>query len=120
MTASELVARVTIAIGLAALALALPAAWIAGAPGALGVLAGAALAALNFGWLARRMVTSLVPGVSAARATAAATMRLLVALGAPAVAVATGVGHPVALVVGLSLLPCAVVVLGLRAAREDP
>jgi hypothetical protein len=119
MTPSELVSRVTAAIALAALLLALPAAWLAGITGALGVLAGAALAALNFRGLARRTVASLVPGVSAARASAAATLGLGLALAGPAVAVVTGVVHPVGLVVGLTLLPCAVVVLGLRAIREE-
>ena len=120
MNPSELVERVTIAIGLAALTLALPAAWLGGLAGALGVLAGAVLAALNFRWLARRTVASLVPGGSATQASATATVRSLVALAGPAVAIATGAVHPVALVVGLTLLPCAVVVLGLRAAREEP
>lgn len=119
MTASELVERVTAAIGLAAVTLALPAAWLGGLAGALGVLTGAALAALNFRWLARRTVAALVPGASAAGASAAAIVRLLVALTAPAVAIATGLVHPVGLVVGLTLLPCAVVVLGLRATREE-
>lgn len=119
MTASELVARVTAWIGLGALTLALPAAWLGGQAGALGVLAGGALAVLNFRWLARRTLASLLPGGSAARASAAATVRLLVALAGPAVVIATGVVHPVGLVVGLTLLPCAVVVLGLHATREE-
>ena len=120
MTASELVERVTASIGLAALTLALPAAWLGGSAGALGVLAGAALAAINFRWLARRTVASLLPGGSATRASAAATVRLLMAMAGPAVVIATGAVHPVGLVVGLTLLPCAVVVLGLRATREEP
>lgn len=119
MTPSELVARVTAAIALAALPLALAAGWLAGAAGFLGVLAGAGLAALNFQWLARRTVAGLAPGVSTARASAAAVLRLGIALAGPALAVATGVVHPVGLVVGLTLLPCAVVVLGLRAVREE-
>jgi hypothetical protein len=119
MTPSELVQRVTAAIGLAALTLAGPAAWLGGTAGALGVVAGATLAALNFRWLAWRTTAALVPGGSAARASAAAMMRLLVALAGPAVAIATGVVHPVGLVVGLTLLPCAVVALGLRASREE-
>ena len=119
MTASELVQRVTVAIGLAALTLVVPAAWLGGMPGALGVLTGAALAALNFRWLARRTTAALVPGGSAAGAWAASMIRLLVALAAPALAIATGVVHPVGLVVGLTLLPCAVVVLALRASREE-
>lgn len=119
MTASELVERVTVWIGLAALTLALPAAWLGGPAGALGVLAGAALAALNFRWLARRTLASLLPGASATRASAAATVRLLVAMAGPGVVIATGAVHPVALVVGLTLLPCAVIVLGLHTTREE-
>jgi hypothetical protein len=35
------------------------------------------------------------------------------------VLLATGSAHPVALLVGLTVLPCAVVALGLHAAREE-
>ena len=52
MSASELVGRVTASIALGALTLALPAAWLGGQAGALGVLAGGGLAAINFQWLA--------------------------------------------------------------------
>ena len=51
--ASELRLRVTTATAIAVVALAVPAAWLAGPTGAVGILAAGALTVGNFWWLAR-------------------------------------------------------------------
>ena len=112
--------RVTIDAALIVAVVALAAAWLAGWPAALGVLAGGALALADFWWLSARIdaasSAAAAPRLSAWGATAG------LRLGAVAVAVAalfmTGWFHPVALVIGLSALPCALLARGLRAARE--
>jgi hypothetical protein len=98
-------------------ALAGTAGWIAGTEGALGAGAGAVLALGNFRWL----VTRACAASEAGRAlwSMAAGLRL-VAVGVPCAAVlAAGWAHPVALVAGLTTLPCALVAHGLRAARQE-
>jgi hypothetical protein len=86
----------------------------------VGAAAGVALALGNFRWLVSR-----VPTPSAAAQTARVLWPMLaglrfVAFGALCAALlATGWAHPVALVVGLTALPCALVGHGLRAARLE-
>ena len=120
MTPGELKARVTVATGAGAVMIALPFAWLAGSPAALGILAGGALALLNFRWLtARADVAAAAPGFAGALWYLGAVLRFaLVATVAGALFV-SGWAHPVALLAGLTVLPCALVVFGLHAARQE-
>jgi hypothetical protein len=86
--------------------------------GAVG--AGGALGLVNFRWLAARAVAVTSSGAAAGGAwSVGAGLRLA------ALAVACGAllglewAHPVALLAGLGVLPCAVVVEGLRGAGEE-
>ena len=110
--------RVTIDAALLALGLALAAGWFAGRAAWLGIGAGAMLALVDFWWLAAG-----AEGVGQAPRTAAWIGAAGLRLGGVAVAVAalflTGQFHPVALVAGLAVLPCALVARGLRLARDE-
>lgn len=117
MTPTELTRRVTtLACALTAPAMAL-AAWLAGAPAAVGVLAGAALALVNFRWLAGRAAALAASPAAGGRWLAGSVLRLAAAGGACAVLFRADAVDPLGLVAGLSVLPPAVVVAGLRAAR---
>ena len=120
MTPNELKTRVTWATCVPTLALSSVAAWLAGAAVAWGVLAGGALAVLNFRWLVAH--ASLVTTWSAASGawSIIAGVRFLVFLVIAGTLIATGAMHPVGFLAGLTVLPCAVVAQGLRAAREEP
>ena len=115
MTASELTARVTATTALAVLPLALGGLWLGGAPGAVGVLAGGALALFSFRLLAAR--------ATAASASTAWLLISAVRFGAVAVTAAmlfvNGWAHPLAVLAGYSALPVTVIVQGLRLARES-
>ena len=93
---------------------------LAGLDGALGAAAGAGIAVGNFRWLASRVTAGLDAG-SAVRAlwTLGAVLRLGALAAAVALVLVSGYAHPLAVVAGLSVLPVAVVVHGLRAAREE-
>src|SRR5688572_24521760 len=98
MTPGELKARVTVATCAGALLLALPVAWLAGAPAALGILAGGALAVLNFRWLAARAdVASAAPGLAGALWYAGAALRFVLVAAVAGVLFASGWAHPAAL-----------------------
>jgi hypothetical protein len=119
--ASELRLRVTVATTIIVVALAVPAAWLAGSPAAIGVLAAGALTVGNFWWLSRAAVSAGDP--EAPRREIAGWMmgagaRFAVLFAAFAALCAGGYAHPVAVVVGLGALPCALIAQGLRAARE--
>ena len=121
MTASELGARVIQGGALAGAALALGAGWGWGVRAAAGVAVGAAVALLDFAWLARGVALLAAapgarrPGVRWAVALAARYLVTFAALGLP---VALGWAHPVALAVGVTVLPLALTAGGLRAARQ--
>jgi ATP synthase I chain len=124
MTPSELRGRVTLDTCAAAAALAAPAAWIGGAPAGLGVLAGGALAIVNFRWLVARAAAAT--GTTAGTGNAAASawivgsgLRFGASLAACTLLLATGWAHPIALLVGFTLLPCDLIVRGLAAARAE-
>jgi hypothetical protein len=119
MTPTELKARVTRGTSVAALALAAGAAWLAGPAAASGVLAGGALAVVDFRWLAAHATLATRSPSAGAAWLVGAGLRFLVFLAAAGTLLASGATHPVALLVGLTLLPCAVVVQGLRAARQE-
>lgn len=122
MTTSELSARVTVesATACAALALLALAGW-GGAAGA-GVAAAGALTIANFRWLARTAAAAAAGAPP--RRLAAWVLSSVARLAGTAAAVGTLFAlewvHPVALVTGLLVLPCAVVARGLSAARARP
>ena len=118
--ASELRLRVTMDTLIVVAALALPAAWLAGTAGALGLLAAGALTVGNFWWLARaaaRAGDPAAPRREIAGWVLGAGARFAVLFAAFAALCAGGYAHPVAVVVGLSVLPCALIAQGLRSAR---
>ena len=117
--ANELRLRVTLATTIVVVALALPAAWLAGPSAAVGVLAAGGLTVGNFWWLSRAASSAAAsPRREAAGWMLGASTRLAVLLAAFAALCAGGYAHPVAVVIGLSVLPCALIVQGLRSARE--
>jgi hypothetical protein len=135
MTPSGFLRRVTVdAAGLLA-ALALVSSWIAGVDVGVGVLAGGALSVGNLWWLSRRVIRGAdveecpgypgalpsVGGVWGARLAAphpGSLLRLAAVTGVVGVVFASGVAHPVGVVAGLTVLPCALIARGLRSARE--
>ena len=120
MTPNELMSRVTRDVCALGAALVLPAAWLGGAEGAVGAAAGAALAAGNFRWLSGHATSLAAAGRMERRLwSLGAGLRLGAVATACGVAMTSGLAHPVALVAGLTLLPCVLVVHGLRAARQE-
>ena len=125
MTPSELRRRVTLDTWAAAAALAAPAAWIGGAPAGLGVLAGGALAIVNFRWLAARAAAATAAPSAAAGSGAASAwlvgsgLRFGASLAACTLLLATGWAHPIGLLAGFTVLPCDLIVRGLAAARVE-
>jgi hypothetical protein len=118
---SEFRARVTLETSIALALLAGPAAWVAGPSAATGVLAAGGLAIGNFWWLSRAAMSagaSGAPRVHVSGWVLAGAVRLTVLFIAFAVLCAGGYAHPVAVVLGLTVLPCALVVQGLRDARK--
>ena len=117
---NELRLRVTAETVVAVAALALPAAWLAGPSAAVGVLAAGVLTVGNFWWLSRAASSAADPGSrpEVAGWVLGAGARFAVLFAAFAALCAGGYAHPVAVVVGLSVLPCALIAQGLRSARE--
>ena len=115
----EFVGRVSRAMLIALAVAAAAGGVIAGWPGAVGGLAGGLISLGSFRWIARGVVhASALPGGRALALSAlAAGVRHLVLFGVLAVALWSGVAHPVALVAGLSLLPPILIVLGLATTR---
>jgi hypothetical protein len=100
--------------------LALGAGWLGGTAGAVGVAAGVALALGNFRWLVARACSLAVPGGTArALWSIGAGLRFVAFSALCAALLAAGWAHPVALVAGLTALPCALVGHGLHAARQE-
>lgn len=119
--ASELRLRVSIATTIVVAALAAPAAWLGGAPAAIGVLAAGALTLGNFWWLSRAAAGAgdpAAPRREIAGWILGAGARFAVLFAAFAALCAGGYAHPLAVVVGLSVLPCALIAQGLRSAQE--
>ena len=118
---SDLRLRVTTETAIAVAALAVPAAWLAGASGALGILAAGALTVLNFWWLSRAAASASDPAAPRREVAGwvfGAGVRFAVLFAAFAALCAGGYAHPVAVVIGLTVLPCALIAQGLRSARE--
>jgi hypothetical protein len=119
MTTRELTTDVTRQTVLVALIAAVAGGWLGGAPGALGVLAGGALGLVSFRLLAARVravATGLAPAAPWPRL---ASLRFAAISGVAALLFVGGWAHPVAWLVGYSALPLALVLQGLRAAREE-
>jgi ATP synthase I subunit len=120
MTPSELTARVTRDTCALGAALTAPAAWLGGIDGAVGALAGAALGIGNFRWLAARVQAAAGHAAAApALWSVGAGLRLAALAVVAAVVLTSGHVHPVGLVAGLTALPCALVINGLRDARGE-
>jgi hypothetical protein len=110
--------RVTMDAGLLAIGLALAGGWFGGRTALLGVVAGTLLALVDFWWLSARAdgVGENAPSVTVWMG--AAGLRLAGIAAAVALLFVTGAFHPLALVIGLAVMPCALVTRGLRMARE--
>lgn len=120
MTPTDLMWRVTRDVCALGAALALAAGWLGGSAGAVGAASGAALALGNFRWLVARACTSAgTPDAAPVLWSMAAGLRFIAFGGVCAALLASGWAHPVALVVGLTALPGALVGHGLRAARAE-
>jgi hypothetical protein len=120
MTPSDVTARVTTVTCALVILLAVPAGWLGGPSAALGVLAGGFLAVVNFRWLMTRAIAAASSaGVAAATWLVGTGLRLAAFTAACVTLLALEWAHPLALLAGLSVLPCAVIVEGLRAARRE-
>jgi hypothetical protein len=120
MTASDLTTGVTQRTALAVLVAAVAAGWVGAAPGALGVLAGGALGLASFRLLAARVRAVAAAGPATTGAwSLLAGLRFAGVAGAAALLFVHGWAHPVAWLAGYSALPLAVVLQGLRLAREE-
>jgi len=116
-TISELQLRVTLETAIAVVVLALPAAWLGGASAGIGVLAAGLLTLVDFWWLSRAASAAGASGAprrELAGWIVAAGARFAVLFAAFAALCAGGYVHPVAMVVGLTVLPCALIARGLR------
>jgi ATP synthase I chain len=120
MTGRDLTADVTHRTAIAVLAASLAGGWLGGAPGALGVLTGGALGLVGFRLLASRLRAAAGGGpVPAAPWVALAALRFAAVSGVAALLFVGGWAHPVAWLIGYSVLPVVLVVQGLRSAREE-
>lgn len=120
MTPSELTTRVTLDTCAAVGALAALGWWLLGAPVGVGVLAGGALAVVNFRWLVARAFVATATGVGSAAAwVLGAALRFLACAAACGVLLAYGWAHPIALVAGFTVLPCDLIARGLESARTE-
>ena|SRR5688572_15277097 len=120
MTPNELMWRVTRDMCALGAVLALAAAWLGGTAAAVGVAAGIALALGNFRWLVARACSAAgTAGSARALWSIGAGLRFVAFSALCAALLAAGWAHPVALVAGLTALPCALVGHGLRAARQE-
>ncbi|HSE92593.1 MAG TPA: ATP synthase subunit I [Methylomirabilota bacterium] len=121
MTTTELSARVTVESAVACAALALLALLGWGVTAGAGVAAAGALTIVNFRWLARAAALAAAGGRERRLAAwgLSAAGRFAGVLAAFALLFTSGWVHPVGVVVGLAVLPCAVVARGLAAARVE-
>ena len=110
--------RVTCDAGLLSLAFALGGAWLGGRTMLFGILGGALLALADFWWLSARVDAVGETAPAALAWIGAAGLRLAGIAAAVALLFVSGWFHPVGLVAGLAVLPCALVARGLRVARK--
>src|SRR5438034_8109414 len=105
---TEFRARVTLETAIALAALAVPAAVLAGPSAAIGVLAAGALTVANFWWPSRAATAGPdTPPPQVSGWVFATGIRFILLFAAFAALCAGGYAHPVAVVVGLTVLPCA-------------
>jgi hypothetical protein len=120
MTARDLTTGVTRQAAVVVLVAAVAGGWLGGAPGAVGVGTGGVLGIAGF-----RVLAARVGAVTAAGPTLTAPWMVLAGLrftaisGVAALLFVAGWAHPIAWLVGYSALPLALVVQGLRLAREE-
>lgn len=120
MIASDLTTGVTQWTAVAVLVAAVAGAWLGGTPGALGVLAGGALGLVSFRLLAARLRAAAAAGPApTAPWPLLAGLRFAAVTGVAAVLFVNGWAHPVAWLAGYTALPLAVLLQGLRLAREE-
>ena len=120
MTPTDLTSRVSRDACVLGAAVAALAAYAGGLDGALGAAAGTAIAVGNFRWLAARATAADGPGATARSLwSLVAALRLAAVVAALGLVLASGHAHPLGVMAGLSVLPVAVVVQGLRSAREE-
>ena len=120
MTVSDMTTGVTQRTLLAVLMGAIAAGWLGGASGAVGVLAGGALGLLSFRVLAARVRAVCDAGpVPTTPWLMLAGLRFLAVSGAAVMLFVSGWAHPIAWLAGYSVLPFAVLLQGLRLAREE-
>jgi hypothetical protein len=119
MTTRELTTDVTRQTVMVVLVTAGAGGWLGGVSGALGVLAGGGLGLVGFRLLAAR-VRAVATGPALTMPWALlASLRFAAVSGVAALLFVGGWAHPVAWLVGYSALPLALVLQGLRAAREE-
>jgi hypothetical protein len=149
MTPSELTTRVTAESAILVAALAGGAAILGGAPAAGGLLAGTGLALANLRWLTASALAACSPPPASpgdsdrrpgdsdrrpgdsdrrpgdsdrrpgVRWLARAALRLGALTAGAGAVLASGWAHPVAVVAGLTVVPCALIATGLRGARRE-
>jgi ATP synthase I subunit len=108
--------RVTLEAGVVAVAVALGALVLFGSRAGLGIVAGALLGVGNLWWLAGAALGAL-DGRRGWPVTAG--LRFAAVAAVTAVMFATGLAHPVAVVVGFTVIPCELIVRGLRSAHAE-
>ena len=118
MTMTSFSTRVMVDAGLLATTLGLIGWWFGGRAVMLGVVAGGALALADFWLLSARLDAATADAPSQTLWVASAGFRLAGVAVAVAALFLTGWFHPAGLVVGLAVLPCALVTRGLRVAGE--
>jgi hypothetical protein len=118
MTAGELTRRVTRSTAVAVVPVAFAGGWLGGASGAVGVLAGGALALVGFRALAARVMAT-TPTAPALSWLLVAALRFVAVAAVTIVLFAGGWVHPVGVLAGYSALPLTVLLQGLCLIREE-
>jgi hypothetical protein len=115
----EFVGRVSRAMLLALAVVAAGAGLMVGWSAAAGILAGGLISLGSFRWIARVVVraSTSTGGRGLALSALAVGGRHVVVFGALALALGSGVAHPVAVLAGVSLLPPIVIALGLSVTK---
>jgi hypothetical protein len=119
MSPVELTSRVTWESGWAVALLSLGAALGIGGSAAAGVVAGGILAILNFRWLAGRVVCVLDGVPPPGGWVLGFGVRLVALAAATAALMGSGWAHPLGVVAGFTVLPCALIWHGLGQARAE-
>ncbi|HYB41460.1 MAG TPA: ATP synthase subunit I [Candidatus Methylomirabilis sp.] len=120
MAIPELARRVTTTGALTLAAMSAGAWWLVGAPAAAGVVGGGAIALVNFRWLARDVAqTDALAGGGRIGRIGRIGLRQLVTFGGLGLLIAHGWAHPVAVAVGLAVLPPVLLAQGLLDARAE-